>query len=132
MLYFRYDSQHGLLVMPLPPQKWSLGCDASSPKELFYFSEHILTRVWLMLNRWVTSRSKHKVFLIPVSLHRNSYNFSKPFGRRKAEVSLFLHSTPWCHRSMHAKHAAVADVSPCILSKKPEPTLSALDYFSLR
>jgi len=37
-----------------------------------------------------------------VSLHRNSYSFLNPFGSKKAEVSLFLHSAPQCCRSMQS------------------------------
>lgn len=101
MLCFRYDSQHSLLAMPFLPWKQSLGCDTSYPQELFKFFEDILGRVWLMLNRWVVSRNKYKVYPIPVSLHRNNYSFLRLFSRKKnAEVSLFLHSPPQCCRSM--------------------------------
>lgn len=113
--------QHNLLVMPLLPQKQSLGWDTSNPEELFLFFEHILGRVWLMLNRWVVSRSKYKVSPIPVSLHRNNYSFLRLFGRKK---------TLKCHYFFIHLPSAVGQCKAhcCVSSKKPEPQLSTLDY----
>lgn len=99
MLCFRYDSQHSLLVMSFLPWKQSLGCNTSNPEELFWFFEHILGRVWLMLNRWVLSRSKYKVYPIPVCLHRNNYSFLRLFSRKKCWNFTSLHSPLQCCRS---------------------------------